>query len=74
MPKTRCEWLGFKAHHVYRISKSCDSADLAGRTVTFVRARPQSSYDVERAIVRVLNADGSAGVEWLVMPQFVLPI
>lgn len=70
----RCDQLGLKPHFPYRVSRAIECPELAGKTVIYLRPL-QRHFDVERAVVRVMAADGGCeGAEWFVRPDFILPV
>jgi hypothetical protein len=58
----------FKEHFPYRISRTAINPAIAGKAVIFLGWRLRS-FDIRRAVVRILEPDGSAGEEWLVNPS-----
>ena len=60
-------------YRVYKISKIADEPALRGQLVTFYGwlDRP---WDIRRAVVRLINRDGSAGDEWLVARSIIIPL
>mgnify|MGYP003421266408 CR=1 FL=1 len=62
-----------KPHGVYRLSHILADKRIAGKPAIFVRYWKRS-FDIQRAVMRLMNADGSEGDEYLVSPCYILPI
>ena len=66
--------MDFKPHFPYIISKIAEEPKIRGKVVIFYGwlKRP---WDIRRAIVRIMNSDGSSSnEEWLVNPHILIPI
>jgi hypothetical protein len=69
-PNVWCKDL--KTHLLYRLAYNADDPMLRGRIVVF-RGWHQTSGDIRRARVCLLNQDGSCGTEYLVNQAIVIP-
>ncbi len=58
-------------HKLYRLARTIDDPLLRGKPVVF-RCYIERSWDIRRALVALVNDDGSSGEEWLVDPVFVI--
>lgn len=65
-------YYGFREHHLYKLSHNMEDPKLRNKTVTF-HGYSYLPGDIHRAVVRLLNSDGSCGEEWLVRPPCVVP-
>jgi len=65
--------LKLKLHHLYKITKMADKPEIAGKVVVF-KGYLERSFDIRRAIVRLLNPDGSEGEEWFVTPTILFDL
>ena len=70
---TLASYYNFREHFPYRLAYHLDNKKLQGKPVIF-RGWHKAPWDVERAVVCLMNDDGSCGEEYLVWPTIILPI
>ena len=59
-----------KPFHVYKIAKGIQEPKLRSKPVVFVKMT-ERAWDIKRALVAILNKDGSMGDYWLINPSFL---
>jgi hypothetical protein len=67
------KYYDFKAHHVYKISSIIGNRQLRNKTVVFC-GFSKVPHDITRAVVKLLNPDGSSGEEWQIDPSLIIRI
>jgi hypothetical protein len=64
----------FTHGQIYRLARVLSDKKIAGKPVIFDCYVDRPSFDIRRAAVHLMNADGSRGDRYLVQPCYVLPL
>lgn len=63
----------FKEDGLYRLAYNMSEPSLRGKCVLF-RKYVKQPGDITRAVVNLVNSDGSSGDEWLIAPLCIIKL